>query len=95
MPRGPRRILRALAGVFIVTWSYRLSGYLTFASWLAIPVAVLGLAGLVAMVSAWLAGDVISGKRQHQIGWAVLTAALVALALWSYFQIFISPGLRH
>ena len=85
------RILRTLAGVFVVTWSYRLSGYLTFASWLAIPVAVLGLAGLVAVVSAWLPGDVISGKRQHQIGWAILAAALVALALWSYFQIFISP----
>src|SRR5437879_260644 len=50
------RILRTLAGIFVITWSFRLSGYLTFASWLAIPVTLLGLAGLIAVVSAWLPG---------------------------------------
>jgi uncharacterized membrane protein len=82
------RGLRALAGVFVVTWSFRLSGYLTFAPWLAVPVMVLGLAGLLVIVAAWLPGSVLGSRRQDQIGWAALVAAIIALALWSYFQIF-------
>jgi uncharacterized membrane protein len=85
------RALRMLAGVFVVTWSFRLSGYLTFAPWLAVPVALLGLMGLLAIVAAWLPGTVLGSRRQHQIGWGVLLAVLVALALWSYFQVFIAP----
>ena len=38
------RALRSVAGVFIVTWAFRISGYVTFASWSAIPIVVLGLA---------------------------------------------------
>jgi uncharacterized membrane protein len=82
------RGLRTLAGVFVVTWSFRLSGYLTFAPWLAVPVMVLGLAGLLVIVAAWLPGSVLGSRRQDQIGWAALVAALIALALWSYFQVF-------
>lgn len=85
------RVLRTLAGIFVITWSFRLSGYLTFAPWLSIAVAVLGLVGLLAIVTAWLPVTVLSSKRQHQIGWGILLAALVALALWSYLQIFIAP----
>jgi uncharacterized membrane protein len=85
------RALRTLAGIFVVTWSFRLSGYLTFGPWLAIPVVVLGLAGLLAIIAAWLPEQVISSRRQRQLDWAVLLAVLVALALWSYFQIFLTP----
>ncbi|HTP14778.1 MAG TPA: hypothetical protein VMK13_02950 [Streptosporangiaceae bacterium] len=85
------RALRTLAGAFVVTWSFRLAGYLTFGPWLAIPEAVLGLAGLLAIVAAWLPEAVIGRRRQRQIDWAVLVAVLAALALWSYFQIFIAP----
>jgi uncharacterized membrane protein len=86
------RILRTLAGVFVVTWSFRLSGYLTFAPWLAVPIVVLGLAGLLVIVAAWLPASVLGSRRQHQIGWAALLAVLAALVLWSYFQVFTSPG---
>ena len=85
------RALRTLAGVFVITWSFRLSGYLTFGPWLAVPVVVLGLAGLLVIVAAWLPDSVLGSRRQHQIGWAALFAVLVALALWSYFQVFIAP----
>jgi uncharacterized membrane protein len=86
----PERALRTLAGVFVVTWSFRLSGYVTFAPWLAVPVVVLGLAGLLVIVAAWLPESSVGSARQHQIGWAALAAALAALALWSYFQIVIT-----
>jgi uncharacterized membrane protein len=86
------RILRTLAGIFVVTWSFRLSGYLTFAPWLAVPIVVLGLAGLLVVVAAWLPGSALGSRRQHQIGWAALLAVLAALILWSYFQVFTSPG---
>ena len=85
------RALRTLAGVFVITWSFRLSGYLTFGPWLAVPVVVLGLFGLLVIVAAWLPDSVLGSRRQHQIGWAALFAVLVALALWSYFQVFIAP----
>ncbi len=85
------RALRSLAGVFVVTWSFRLSGYLTFTPWLAIPVVVLGLTGLLIIVAAWLPYPVLDGRRQHQIGWVALVAVIVALALWSYIQVFIAP----
>src|ERR1022692_1521673 len=85
------RVLRTLAGVAVLTWSFRLSGYLTFAPWLAIAVTVLGLAGLLAVVAAWLPGSVLDERRQRRIGWGLLAAALVALALWSYFQVYIAP----
>ncbi|HVB42321.1 MAG TPA: hypothetical protein VNF47_06375 [Streptosporangiaceae bacterium] len=85
------RLLRTLAGIFVVTWSFRLSGYLTFAPWLSVPVALLGLGGLVAVVAAWLPTTTLSARRQQQIGWGVLFAALIALGLWSYFQVFVAP----
>ena len=85
------RVLRTLAGVFVVTWSFRLSGYTSYASWLAFPVIVLGLAGLLIIIAAWLPAQVLSPRRQHQIGWATLGAVLAALALWSYFQVFTAP----
>ena len=52
---------------------------------------MLGLTGLLAIIAAWLPESVLSGRRQRQIGWVALIAALVALALWSYFQVFIAP----
>jgi uncharacterized membrane protein len=85
------RALRTLAGLCVLTWSYRLSGYLTFAPWLAIPVTMLGLAGLLAIVAAWVPAPTLGPRRQHLISWGVLFAVLLGLALWSYFQIFIAP----
>ena len=85
------RALGTLAGVFVITWSFRLSGYLTFGPWLAVPVVVLGLSGLLVIVAAWLPDSVLGSQRRHQIGWAALFAVLIALALWSYFQVFIAP----
>jgi uncharacterized membrane protein len=83
--------LRTLAGVFVVIWSFRLSGYVTLGTWLAVPVAVLGLAGLSAIIAAWIPAEVIGTRRQRQLDWAVLVAVLAAFALWSYFQIFTAP----
>src|ERR1700685_3301036 len=80
------RALRSLAGVFVLTWAFRISGYGTFASWSAIPVVLLGLLGLLVIVAAWLPATVVSEHRQHQIGWVALTAIIAALAIWSYFQ---------
>ena len=60
----PTRALQTLAGVFVVTWSFRLSGYLTFAPWLAIPVAVLGLTGLLVIIAAWLPDSVLGSRGQ-------------------------------
>lgn len=85
------RALRTLAAVFVVTWSFRLSGYLTFGTWLAIPVVLLGLTGLLAVVAAWLPGGTLAGRRQRQIDIAVLAAVIVALGIWCYFQIYIAP----
>src|ERR1700735_5037980 len=85
------RALRSLAGIFVVTWSFRLSGYLTLTPWLAIPVVLLGLTGLLVIVAAWLPSSVLDDRRQHQIGWVALVAVLVALALWSYLQVFTAP----
>ena len=85
------RTLRTLAAVFVVTWSFRLSGYLTFGTWLAIPVVLLGLTGLLALVAAWLPSGTLAGRRQRQIDLAVLAAVIIALGLWCYFQIYIAP----
>ena len=85
------RALRSLAGVFIVTWAFRISGYITFAPWSAMLVVVAGLAGLLVIAAAWLPGSVLSDRRQHQIGWAALAVVIVALAVWSYFQVFTAP----
>ena len=85
------RILRTLAAVFLVTWSFRLSGNLTFGAWLAVPVVLLGLAGLLALVAAWVPAAAISERRQRQIDLGVLIAVIVGLALWSYFQVYGAP----
>jgi uncharacterized membrane protein len=85
------RTLRTLAAVFVITWSFRLSGYLTFGTWLAIPVVLLGLTGLLAIVAAWLPSGTLAGSRQRQIDIAVLAAVIVALGIWCYFQIYIAP----
>jgi uncharacterized membrane protein len=85
------RALRTLAGAFVVTWSFRLSGYATFGTWVEIPVTLLGLTGLLAIVAAWLPDSVLPARRQRQAGWITLIAALAGLALWSYFQMYIAP----
>lgn len=85
------RCLRALAGAFVVVWAFRLDGYLTFTPWLAVPVVFLGLAGLLIIVVAWLPEWLVSNGRQHQIGWIAIAAVVIALALWTYYQIFIAP----
>ena len=85
------RALRSVAGVFIVTWAFRISGYVTFASWSAIPIVVLGLAGLLVITAAWLPESVLSDRRQHQIGWGALAAVIAGLVVWSYFQVFTAP----
>jgi len=85
------RALRSLAGVFVLTWAFRISGYGTFASWSAIPVVLLGLLGLLLIVAAWLPTSVLSEHRQHLIGWGALAAIIAALAIWSYFQVFTAP----
>jgi len=85
------RALRSLAGVFILTWTFRISGYGTFASWSALPVVFLGLLGLLVIVAAWLPTSVVSEHRQHLIGWGALAAIIAALAIWSYFQVFTAP----
>jgi uncharacterized membrane protein len=85
------RALRSLAGVFVVTWAFRISGYITFASWSALPVVALGLVGLLVITAAWLPDSVLSDRRQHQIGWVALAAVIAALAIWSYFQVFTAP----
>ncbi|HEV3383150.1 MAG TPA: hypothetical protein VG142_19465, partial [Trebonia sp.] len=85
------RALRSLGGVFVIMWAFRLDGYLTFTPWLAVPVVLLGLTGLAAVVTAWLPRSVLSEARQHQIGWIILAAVIVGLALWTYFQLFTAP----
>ena len=87
----PVRALRTLAGALVITWSFRLSGYLTFSPWLATLVAALGLAGLLAIVVAWLPDGLVSDRRQRQADLLVLVAVLTAFALWSYFQVYIAP----
>ena len=85
------RALRSLAGLFVLTWAFRISGFGTFASWSAIPVVFLGLLGLLVIVAAWLPTSVVSEQRQHLIGWGALAAIIAALAIWSYFQVFTAP----
>lgn len=85
------RALSTIAGAFVVTWSFRLAGYLSDGTWLAIPVVVLGLAGLAAIVAAWLPGQMLTARRQRMLSWAVLIAALAGLVLWSYFQVYTAP----
>jgi uncharacterized membrane protein len=85
------RALRTMAGALLLTWSFRLSGYLTSGPWLAIPVAVLGLAGLLAIIVAWLPEGSRTARWQRRADWAVLLAALAALLLWSYFQVYTAP----
>jgi uncharacterized membrane protein len=88
---GTWRALTTLAGMFVVTWSFRLSGYLSYGTWLAIPVVVLGMAGLLIMVSAWLPSALLPARRLRQLGWLALIAVLVSLAIWSYFQVYTAP----
>ena len=85
------RALRTLAAVFVVTWSFRLAGYLTFGTWVAVPVVLMGLTGLLAIVAAWLPAGTLSGRRQRQLDLFVLVAVIAALAIWSYFQIYNAP----
>jgi uncharacterized membrane protein len=88
---GGARALTTLAGMFVIAWSFRLSGYVTDSTWLAVPVAALGLAGLIIIMAAWLPGRVLTAPRQRRVNLAALLAVLVALALWSYFQVFTFP----
>lgn len=81
------RVLRSLAALFVLIWSFRLSGYVTTAPWLTVPVVVLGLCGLVALVLSWLPGRL----PHRQIGWIVLGAAIAGLMIWSYLQIVTAP----
>lgn len=90
-PAWTGRLLRTLAGIALLAWSFRLAGYLTFAPWLAVAVAVLGLAGLLAVVAAWLPASALNPRRQRQIGWLTLLFAIAGLALWSYFQVYVAP----
>jgi uncharacterized membrane protein len=85
------RVLSSLAGLFVISWAFRISGYLTLASWVAIPVVVLGLAGLCVIVAAWLPDSVLGDRRLHHIGWVALGAVIAGLAIWSYFQMFTAP----
>src|SRR3984885_991323 len=85
------RALRTLAAVFLVTWSFRLAGYLTFGTWVAVPVVLMGLAGLLAMVAAWVPRGTLTTRRLRQIDLVVLAAVIVALGIWCYFQIYIAP----
>ena len=85
------RALRTLAGAFLVTWSFRLSGYLTSGPWLAVAVAVLGLAGLLAIIAAWLPERVLGRRAQHQIDWAGADPGPRRARAWSYFQVFTAP----
>src|ERR1700733_1035623 len=85
------RALRSLAGLFVVTWAFRISGFVTFASWSAVPIVILGLFGLLVIAAAWLPGSVLSERRQHQLGWVTLAAVIAGLAVWSYFQVFTAP----
>ncbi len=50
-----------------VTWSFRLSGYLTFSPWLAVIVAVLGLTGLAAIIVAWLPDPAVAARWQRRL----------------------------
>jgi uncharacterized membrane protein len=85
------RTLRTLAAVFLVTWSFRLAGYPTFGTWVAVPVVIMGLTGLLALVAAWLPRDTLTSRRLHQIDLVVLAAVIVALGIWCYFQIYTAP----
>ncbi len=69
-PAWTERTLRTLAGAMAISWSFRLSGYLTFSPWLAILVAALGLGGLLAIVAAWLpAGAGSADGNARPTGW--------------------------
>ncbi len=81
-----------LAGLVVVLWSLRLWGYVSLAPWLSVPVALLGLSGLVAVVLAWTPGALVPGRRRATVGGLLVVAALAALALWSYFQVFTYPA---
>ena len=83
--------MRTLAAIFLVTWSFRLAGYLTFGTWVAVPVALMGLTGLLALVAAWLPGGSLASRRLHQIDLVILAAVIVALGIWCYFQIYTAP----
>jgi uncharacterized membrane protein len=83
--------LRTLAGAMTLTWSFRLSGYLTFSPWLAVVVAILGLTGLAAIVVAWLPDSAIGDRWRRRSDWTVLIAVLAGLALWTYFQVYLAP----
>jgi uncharacterized membrane protein len=85
------RCLRSLAGAFVIVWAFRLDGYLTFTPWLAVLVALLGLAGLSAIVAAWLPASLLPDARQHQIGWITIAAIVAGFVLWSYYQAFLAP----
>ena len=87
--------LRTLAAVFLVTWSFRLAGYLTFGTWVAVPVALMGLTGLLALVAAWLPRGTLASRRQRQIDVAVLAAVIVAPGHLVLLPDLHRPRLRH
>ena len=62
-PAWTERTLRTLAGAMAISWSFRLSGYLTFSPWLAILVVFLILITYVPILSTWLP-DLAFGKDQ-------------------------------
>jgi uncharacterized membrane protein len=51
----------------------------------------MGLTGLLALVTAWLPRGTLASRRQREIDVAVLAAVIIALGIWSYFQIYIAP----
>lgn len=86
------RGLWALAALIILLWGLRLWGYVTLAAW-ATPVAVvLILMGIGGIILALLPDGIMDLQRRKQLGWILLVAALIALAVWSYFQVFTLPA---
>jgi uncharacterized membrane protein len=91
-PRVPAQTAAwTVAGIISLLWGLRLWGYGTLVPAVVVPGLVLSAWGLFLMSAAWIPG-VLSGRRGSWILAITIGLTVVALALWSYTQVFTVPA---
>ncbi len=81
----------AIAGVVSLLWGFRLWGYGTLIPMTAAPSVALSGWGLFLIAMAW-SPRALSGRRGRVLLMITVALTVLALALWSYSQVFTVPA---
>jgi hypothetical protein len=99
----PGRILWTLAGVETIQWAIRISTSVTVFPWVAWPMVLLGLWGLILVSASWIDLPERSANRNGiaklalfrasgAYCWITVAFTVGAFWLWSFLQVHAAPG---